>query len=164
MRTIALTKRILKELIRDTRTLLLVLVMPIIIMALLKFAFTANTNTNATVGLINTSSQIEKKLDDNQNISVKNYSSKQKAMDALRDNRIAGIIEYDQSQNKYKANYSNDNVEKTNIIKMGLQSVLIKENINHVKNKISTMSANLQKLAPVLAKQNPALAQQPELQ
>lgn len=160
MRTIALTKRILKELIRDTRTLLLVLVMPIIIMALLKFAFTANTNTNATVGLINTSSQIEKKLDDNQNISVKNYSSKQKAMDALRDNRIAGIIEYDQSQNKYKATYSNDNVEKTNIIKMGLQSVLIKENINHVKNKISTMSANLQKLAPVLAKQNPALAQQ----
>ena len=61
MRTIALTKRILKELIRDTRTLLLVLVMPIIIMALLKFAFTANTNTNATVGLINTSSQIKQK-------------------------------------------------------------------------------------------------------
>lgn len=160
MRILALTKRILVELMRDTRTLILVLVMPVIIMSLLKFAFTANTDVNAQVGLVDVNANVTKSLADNKNISVKKYDSKKEAMAALEDNKIAGIVQYNKKQNKYKATYSNDNVEKTNIIKMGLQSVLIKTNINDVKLKVEKMSTKMKQLGSIIAQKDPALASQ----
>ena len=160
MRILALTKRILVELMRDTRTLILVLVMPVIIMSLLKSAFTANTDVNAQVGLVDVNANVTKSLADNKNISVKKYDSKKEAMAALEDNKIAGIVQYNKKQNKYKVTYSNDNVEKTNIIKMGLQSVLIKTNINDVKRKVEKMSTKMKQLGSIIAQKDPALASQ----
>lgn len=160
MRILALTKRILVELMRDTRTLILVLVMPVIIMSLLKFVFTANTDVNAQVGLIDVNANVTKSLADNKNISVKKYDSKKEAMAALEDNKIAGIVQYNKKQSKYKATYSNNNVEKTNIIKMGLQSALIKTNINDVKLKVEKMSTKMKQLGSIIAQKDPALASQ----
>lgn len=50
MRSLAITKRILTELIRDKRTLALLFIAPILIMWLLSIMFSATTDTHVTIG------------------------------------------------------------------------------------------------------------------
>lgn len=49
MRTLAITKRVLKELFRDKRTLALMFLAPILIMWLMNVMFSASSNTNVNI-------------------------------------------------------------------------------------------------------------------
>lgn len=62
MRILAISKRIIKEMLRDKRTLALMFVAPIIIMWLMNVMFSANTTTDVTIARVDTSGQVVKNL------------------------------------------------------------------------------------------------------
>ena len=57
MRTLAITKRILKELLRDRRTLALMFLAPILIMWLMNVMFSANSKTDVEIALSTSAKQ-----------------------------------------------------------------------------------------------------------
>ena len=85
MRSLAITKRILTELLRDKRTLALLFIAPILIMWLLSIMFSATTDTHVTIGTANVSSTLVKQIDDVKHVSVKTYASADQANQALKD-------------------------------------------------------------------------------
>ncbi|GAB5051851.1 hypothetical protein [Pediococcus ethanolidurans] len=60
MRILAIANRVIKELIRDKRTLALMFVAPIIIILLLSVLFSANSTTNVKIGTVAVSKTIRK--------------------------------------------------------------------------------------------------------
>lgn len=70
MRTLAITKRVLKELFRDKRTLALMFLAPILIMWLMNVMFSASSNTNVNISTVNVSQSIERNLKKVDGVSV----------------------------------------------------------------------------------------------
>ena len=62
MRILAITKRVLLELVRDKRTLALIFIAPILIMWLMNVMFSANTDVDVTLGTVNVSHSLQKNI------------------------------------------------------------------------------------------------------
>ncbi|WP_367369590.1 hypothetical protein [Pediococcus parvulus] len=62
MRIIAIMIRVLKELLRDKRTLALMFLAPILILFLMNAIFSSNSTTNVTIGTVSLSQAMNKKL------------------------------------------------------------------------------------------------------
>ncbi len=84
MRTYAIMTRVLKELIRDKRTLALMFIAPIFILILMNLIFSANQTTNITVGTVSVSQSLNKDLGKSKHVDVKTYSTKTDAKKALK--------------------------------------------------------------------------------
>ena len=62
MRTMAIVRRVFKQMLRDKRTLALMFLAPLLIMALMYFLFQNNTTQVATLGVHNVDHQVVKAL------------------------------------------------------------------------------------------------------
>lgn len=62
MRILAISKRVLKELLSDKRTLALMFLAPILIMWLMNVMFSANSTTNVNLGTVNVTQPIQNNL------------------------------------------------------------------------------------------------------
>ena len=64
MRTIAIAKKVVKELLRDKRTLALMFVAPVFIMWLMNLMFSASTTVNVKLATQDVPSSLVSKMDD----------------------------------------------------------------------------------------------------
>ena len=92
MRTLAITKRVLKELFRDKRTLALMFLAPILIMWLMNVMFSASSNTNVNISTVNVSQSIERNLKKVDGVSV-TPSSIEHARKKLKDNKLLRLLD-----------------------------------------------------------------------
>lgn len=130
MRTLAISKKVLKELLRDKRTLAMMFVAPILIMWLMNVMFSANNTTSVTIATVDVPSSLVKNLDDVDHISIKEYSNKENAQKELDDQAVDAILTA--SGNGYDVTYSNTDSSKTALTRQAIKSVLSLSSVNEL--------------------------------
>ncbi len=147
MRTLAITKRVLMELFRDKRTLILMFLAPILIMWLMNVMFSANSNTTATIATVNVSQSMRTNLKKIDGVTVTPVSARQ-ADRELKNNSTDAIIKYDQKQNRYNVTYANTDSSKTALTKQALKAAI-------TASTIGTLSHGIRQLQSVVKATNP---------
>jgi len=96
MRTVALIKRILLQILRDKRTLALLFVAPLIVLTLMNLVFNGNT-VDPVLGVANGDQQIIEKLED-ADIVVKEYNKVSNVKDMILDKDLDGFLQVEGDQ------------------------------------------------------------------
>jgi ABC-2 type transport system permease protein len=146
MRTLAIAQRVLKELFRDKRTLVLIFLAPILVMWLMNVMFSANSNTKVSLATVNVTQTVRQNLDDVKGVSVHRYKSNQTAQDKLKDQKVDGVIRF--HNNKYDVTYANTDSSKTALTKQALKAALTNQTV-------STLTGTIVKLQGALQATNP---------
>lgn len=150
MRTLAISKRVLQELFRDKRTLVLIFLVPILVMWLMNVMFSANSNTNATIATVNVTQTVRSNLDHVKGVTVKKVSTKGQANHQLKNNNVDAVIEYSRTNNQYRVNYANTDASKTALTKQALRVAITGQTI-------SKLTTTTRQLASIIQKTNPAV-------
>ena len=96
MRTVALIKRILLQILRDKRTLALLFVAPLLVLTLMNLVFNGNT-VDPVLGVANGNQQIIEKLED-ADIVVKEYNKVSNVKDMILDKDLDGFLQVEGDQ------------------------------------------------------------------
>ncbi|KRL96309.1 ABC transporter permease [Limosilactobacillus equigenerosi] len=150
-RLLALTNRILKQLIRDKRTIALMLVAPILIMFLLNIVFTTNTKPHIKLATSQVNATLVSQLDATKHVSVKQFTTKQAASQALKKHQVDATL-IGQNDQKLIVTYANTDSAKTQFTRQILQSTL-------AKTSNQQLFATVSKLAQATGQSLPAPAQ-----
>jgi len=97
MRTVALIKRILLQILRDKRTLALLFVAPLLVLTLMNLVFNGNT-VDPVLGVANGNQQIIEKLED-ADILVKEYNKVSNVKEMILDKDLDGFLQVEGDQN-----------------------------------------------------------------
>lgn len=123
MRILAISKKVLIELLRDKRSLALLFLAPIFIMWLMNAAFSASTDTHVKIASVNVSDTVTKALDDIKHISSKDYKTEKAAKKALKDEKVDAILVYKDKEN-YEMTYANTDPSKTSLTRQAIKNTL----------------------------------------
>ncbi|WP_407124932.1 ABC transporter permease [Weissella paramesenteroides] len=148
MRTLAMIKRVLQEMLRDKRTLAMMFIAPLLILTLMYFLFQSNNNQTADLAVQNVDSTLIKAID-NDNLKIHHISSDDSAKQLIRDHDYAAVMT--QKGNKLTLTLQNSNQTKSSIIKKGLQSGQIKLKTQAPVTALKTQKEAIQKLQQQLA-------------
>lgn len=96
MRTVALIKRVLLQLLRDKRTLALLFVAPLLVLTLMNLVFNGNT-VNPVLGVANGNQQIIEKLEES-DIVVKEYNQVSNVNEMILDENLDGFLQVEGEQ------------------------------------------------------------------
>lgn len=146
MRILAITQRVLKELMRDKRTLALMFFAPILVMWLMNVMFSANSNTHVNLATVNVSSSLQRRIDNVKDVTIHPVASEQRAQDQLRQQSVDGIIYY--HDGRYEVTYANTDASKTALTKQALKAGLTQQTIG-------TLTGTVRQLQHTLASTNP---------
>jgi ABC-2 type transport system permease protein len=135
-RTLAIANRIMKELLRDKRSLALIFVAPLVVLTLMSYIFSVNATTNVTIGTVDVPQAIVQNLEKTKHIKVKTYSSENAAHRALKAESIDTTIFFD--NNVYHVKHANTDVSKTALAKAGLQAAITRSTIAGLTKAIPT--------------------------
>lgn len=150
MRILAIAQRVLKELVRDKRTLALMFLAPVLVMWLMNVMFSANSNSTASLSTVNVSQTVSQNLDNVKGVTVHKYKSNHNAQEKLQQHKIDGVIHY--HNGKYDVTYANTDSGKTGLTKQALRVAL-------TNNTISMLTGTIQSLQRRIAATNPQAAQ-----
>lgn len=135
MRTWVISIKVIRELFRDKRTLMLMFVAPLLILWLMSIMFSANSDTKVKLATVGVDVGVVKKLDKFNGITVKKYASKTGAQRALKDNKVDGMI-IQRDSRKYNVTYANTDATKTALTKAALKNMLVQENISKMTQMV----------------------------
>lgn len=141
MRILSIAKRVLKELLRDKRTLALMFLAPILVLTLMKVVFDTNDTSELHLGTINVESPIVKQLDDTKNTKIYKYYDKKDANKAIKNKKIDAIIDY--KNDDYYVTYANIDASKTAASGATLKSALVMSNTKKLQSAVEKMQARL---------------------
>ncbi|AUI77902.1 ABC transporter permease [Lactiplantibacillus pentosus] len=122
MRTMAIVRRVFKQLLRDKRTLALMFLAPLLIMMLMYFLFQNNTTQVASLGVHHVDQSVVNVID-TKNVTIHHYDSSQ-ARKMIKQHDLDGYLT--QKNGQLTITYSNSNPTNTSLIKASLQSGLVK--------------------------------------
>ncbi|WPQ68024.1 ABC transporter permease [Weissella paramesenteroides] len=148
MRTLAMIKRVLQEMLRDKRTLAMMFIAPLLILTLMYFLFQSNNNQTADLAVRNVDSTLIKAID-NDNLKIHHISSDDSAKQLIHDHDYAAVMT--QKGNKLTLTLQNSNQTKSSIIKKSLQSGQIKLKTQASVTALKTQKEAIQKLQQQLA-------------
>ena len=149
MRIIAITNRILKELMRDKRTLALMFLAPILILVLMSFIFNNSGTTNVKVGTVGISHELNQNLNTIKHVKIHQYASEKSAKIALKAEKTDEIIEKD--GNNFNITYANTDATKTATTKMAFKNAVTVSNIKQLKKHLEQSNRALNELQTKLA-------------
>ncbi|EHJ51964.1 ABC transporter permease [Streptococcus macacae] len=144
MKILAISKKVITELLRDKRSLALLFIAPIFIMWLLNLTFSASTDTNVTLASVRVPSSITKSLDHTKHIQIKVYKKEKLANKALKKERVDAVLVYKDRKN-YSITYANTDSSKTNLTRQVIKNTL-------KQNQIQELIQNLKKAQQESAK------------
>ncbi len=148
MRTLAITKRVLTELLRDKRTLALMFLAPIIVMWLMNVMFSANSNTKVNISTVNVSQTIQNNLKKVDGVSV-TPTSNHRAIKRLRNDSTDAIIKYRPTNHQYRVTYANTDANKTALTKQALKAALTGATISSLTQSLNQLQASMRLANPV---------------
>ncbi|GAX01275.1 ABC transporter permease [Secundilactobacillus silagei] len=148
MRTFAIMRRVLKEMMRDKRSLALMFLAPILVLWLMSVIFTANSTTSVKIGTVGVTTSVSTNLDQVKHISVHHYVSQKKAKQALKADKIDSIIH--KTGDDYSLTYANTDSSKTSATRMAFKTALTQANINQMKLQLGVAHQTIGKLQKTL--------------
>ncbi|MBB1078509.1 ABC transporter permease [Limosilactobacillus sp. STM2_1] len=151
MRTLAITKRTLIELLRDKRALALMFLAPILILWLMNVMFSANSDPKVEIATVNVSQTIQQNLKKVDGVSVKAVNSNRQAKNKLKKNKVDAIINYNQAKNHFNVTYANTDSTKTTLTKQALKAAITGQTI-------TTLSTGIQRLQSMVKSTNPNIS------
>ncbi len=148
MRTLAIAKKVMKELFRDKRTLAMMFVAPVFIMWLMNLMFSASTTVNIKLATQDLPTSLVTKMDDLDHVSVQTYNDLNQAKKDLADEKVDAVISY--KDGDYQVDYANTDASKTALIRQVLRTSIASEGSNQLMARVKQAlpQLNLEVKAP----------------
>ena len=113
MSTLAIAKKVMKELLRDKRTLAMMFVAPVFIMWLMNLMFSASTDVDIKLATQDLPTSLVTKMDDLDHVSVQTYNDLDQAKKDLADEKVDAVVSY--KNGEYQVDYANTDASKTSM-------------------------------------------------
>ena len=134
MRTIAIAKKVIKELLRDKRTLALMFIAPVFIMWLMNLMFLASTTVNVKLATQDLPTGLVTKMDELDHVDVETYQDLDQAKKALADEKVDAVISY--KDGEYQVDYANTDASKTTMTRQVLRTSIINEGTDQLLSRV----------------------------
>ena len=134
MRTLAIAKKVMKELLRDKRTLAMMFVAPVFIMWLMNLMFSASTAVNIKLATQDLPTSLVTKMDDLDHVSVQTYKDLDQAKKDLADEKVDAVISY--KNGEYQVDYANTDASKTSMTRQVLRTSIASEGSNQLMTRV----------------------------
>ena len=134
MRTIAIAKKVIKELLRDKRTLAMMFVAPVFIMWLMNLMFSASTTVNVKLAIQDLPTGLVTKMDELDHVDVETYQDLDQAKKALADEKVDAVISY--KDGEYQVDYANTDASKTSMIRQVLRTSIASEGTDQLLSRV----------------------------
>lgn len=134
MRTIAIAKKVIKELLRDKRTLAMMFVAPVFIMWLMNLMFSASTTVNVKLATQDLSTGLVTKMDELDHVDVETYQDLDQAKKALADEKVDAVISY--KDGEYQVDYANTDASKTTMTRQVLRTSIVNEGTDQLLSRV----------------------------
>lgn len=134
MRTLAIAKKVLKELLRDKRTLAMMFVAPVFIMWLMNLMFSASTAVNIKLATQDLPTSLVTKMDDLDHVSVQTYNDLNQAKKDLADEKVDAVVSY--KNGEYQVDYANTDASKTSMTRQVLRTSIASEGSNQLMARV----------------------------
>ena len=148
MRILAIAKKVMKELLRDKRTLAMMFVAPVFIMWLMNLMFSASTAVNIKLATQDLPTSLVTKMDNLDHVSVQTYNDIDQAKKDLADEKVDAVVSY--KNGEYQVDYANTDASKTSMTRQVLRTSIAGEGSNqlmaHIKQALPQL--NLEAKAP----------------
>ena len=148
MRTLAIAKKVMKELLRDKRTLAMMFVAPVFIMWLMNLMFSASTAVNIKLATQDIPTSLVTKMDDLDHVSVQTYNDFDQAKKDLADEKVDAVVSY--KNGEYQVDYANTDASKTSMARQVLRTSIASEGSNQLMARVKQAlpQLNLETKAP----------------
>ncbi len=140
MRTIALVKRIIHQMLRDKRALALMMVAPLIILTLLHYLLSGDT-IDPRLGVINADSTLVEQLKDKE-IIVKHYDQIKNTKKVMMDDELDGVLQI--NDEKIKLTLKNSQPATSKALQMKIGQAIAAENAKKQSKNLSSFIQNIQ--------------------
>ena len=134
MRTIAIAKKVIKELLRDKRTLALMFIAPVFIMWLMNLMFSASTTVNVKLATQDLPTGLVTKMDELDHVDVETYQDVDQAKEALANEKVDAVISY--KDGEYQVDYANTDASKTSMIRQVLRTSIASEGTDQLLSRV----------------------------
>ena len=134
MRTIAIAKKVIKELLRDKRTLAMMFVAPVFIMWLMNLMFSASTTVNVKLATQDIPTGLVTKMDELDHVDVETYQDLDQAKKALADEKVDAVISY--KDGEYQVDYANTDASKTTMTRQVLRTSIVNEGTDQLLSRV----------------------------
>ena len=134
MRTIAIAKKVIKELLRDKRTLARMFVAPVFIMWLMNLMFSASTTVNVKLATQDLPTGLVTKMDELDHVDVETYQDLDQAKKALADEKVDAVISY--KDGEYQVDYANTDASKTTMTRQVLRTSIVNEGTDQLLSRV----------------------------
>ena len=148
MRTIAIAKKVIKELLRDKRTQAMMFVAPVFIMWLMNLMFSASTTVNIKLATQDLPTILVTKMDDLDHVNVQTYNNLNQAKKDLADEKVDAVVSY--KDGEYQVDYANTDASKTSTTRQVLRTSIASEGSNQLLARVKQVlpQLNLEVKAP----------------
>lgn len=148
MRILAIAKKVMKELLRDKRTLAMMFVAPVFIMWLMNLMFSASTAVNIKLATQDLPTSLVTKMDDLDHVSVQTYNDIDQAKKDLADEKVDAVVSY--KNGEYQVDYANTDASKTSMTRQVLRTSIASEGSNQLMARVKQAlpQLNLKAKAP----------------
>ncbi|MFV5937191.1 ABC transporter permease [Mammaliicoccus sciuri] len=145
---INIATRILKQVIRDKRTLMLLLVAPLLIMTLIYFLFNySDESTDLKVGTYQVNDQIISSLKE-QDINIQKYSNQQDLKHKFKEDHLDGFLSL--NDNKLDVTYENTDPSKTSQLKLTINKLVIMQTTKQLSSVVNQQGKIIQSITQQL--------------
>ena len=134
MRTIAIAKKVIKELLRDKRTLALMFIAPVFIMWLMNLMFSASTTVNVKLATQDLPTGLVTKMNELAHVDVEIYQGLDQAKEALVNEKVDAVISY--KDGEYQVDYANTDASKTSMIRQVLRTSIASEGTDQLVSRV----------------------------
>lgn len=134
MRTLAIAKKVMKELLRDKRTLAMMFVAPVFIMWLMNLMFSASTAVNIKLATQDLPTSLVTKINDLDHVSVQTYKDLDQAKKDLADEKVDAVVSY--KNGEYQVDYANTDASKTSMTRQVLRTSIASEGSNQLMARV----------------------------
>lgn len=129
-----LLKKVIKELLRDKRTLAMMFVAPVFIMWLMNLMFSASTTVNVKLATQDLPTGLVTKMDELDHVDVETYQDLDQAKKALADEKVDAVISY--KDGEYQVDYANTDASKTTMTRQVLRTSIVNEGTDQLLSRV----------------------------
>lgn len=152
MRTTALIKRILLEMLRDKRTLALLFLAPLLILTLMYFFFNGST-TSPKLGVSHVDASLVKVLDQ-ADMKIKHYETVKDPEQTVLDGNLDGLLE--KKGGSYVLTLQNNDPSAAKSLQMKVKQAIAAQSTQQLAEQIKVQAKALQGVQKIIALQNEA--------
>ena len=160
----AVFKRVVKEMLQDKRTLVLMFIAPLVILTLINFLFSSSSSETAKLGVRSVDTAVVKSLKV-KHLEVKKVDSKKSAKNLIKIDDYNAILE--QHGDKLSLTLQNTDQSKKSVILQAMQQSRVKlamlasqSVIKAQARALKELSTQMKQLVQVAARQNPQIVAQ----